>query len=96
MRSQLALYITRGFTAQYIDDFDDLPFDIDTLTRTVERIVVASAPWQTWFMDMRSIYRWDDPRRTGFWMVVWIILWQTEHMAGFVVSLIGRETRPSG
>ena len=82
----MALYYTRGFTAQYVDDFDDLPFDIDTLSRTVERLVMASAPWQAYYMNMRQLYRWENPRRTGFWFVIWLILWKIQHIGTFLVS----------
>lgn len=86
--NQLALYYTRGFTAQYIDDFDELPFDIETLSRTVERLIIASAPWQAYCIDLRQLYRWEDPRRTGAWFVVWIFLWQLQRIGAFLYAYI--------
>ncbi|KAL8674868.1 MAG: hypothetical protein Q9168_000754 [Polycauliona sp. 1 TL-2023] len=55
------IYYTQDFSTQYIDDFDKLPFDVDTLRLQFERLAIASAPWQAFFMDMREIYRWEDP-----------------------------------
>lgn len=43
---QHLLFYTQDFSAQYIDDFDKLPFDIDSLRQQLERLAVASAPWQ--------------------------------------------------
>ncbi|KAL9123381.1 MAG: hypothetical protein Q9187_000063 [Circinaria calcarea] len=80
----ILIFYTQGFSAQYIDEFDDLPYDIDTLRHHVERIVLASAPWQTWAMDVRSIYRWENPIDTGKWLVLYIVLWSTEHVVGFL------------
>ena len=71
------IFYTQGFSAQYIDEFDELPFDVDTLRHHVERIVLASAPWQTWAMDVRSVYRWENPAKTGKWLVLYLVLWST-------------------
>ena len=35
------VWYTQDFSAQYIDDFDELPYDIDSVRRHVERIVLA-------------------------------------------------------
>lgn len=35
------VWYTQDFSAQYIDDFDEIPYDIDSVRRHVERIVVA-------------------------------------------------------
>ncbi|KAL9595959.1 MAG: hypothetical protein Q9219_006119 [cf. Caloplaca sp. 3 TL-2023] len=40
------LFYTHGFSAQYIDDCDELPFEIDSIRQQLERLVIASAPWQ--------------------------------------------------
>lgn len=47
---------------------------------------MASAPWQSWAMDMRSIYRWENPQTTFKWLAIYIFLWYTEHLMGFLVS----------
>ena len=81
-----ALYYTRGFTARYIDDFDEPPFDIGDLSRIVERLVLVSTPWQAWLMSIRQIYTWEDPKRTGRWFALFCFLWYTEHIMGFVFA----------
>ena len=84
--TQNLIYYTQDFSAQYIDDFDELPFDIDSSRHYVERLLMASAPWQSWAMKVRAVYRWEDPKTTGKWFALYIFLWYTEHMMGFFVS----------
>ena len=86
---QMLIFYTQDFCTQYIDDFDELPFDLErTCRHHVERIVLASEPWQQWGMDVRSIYRWENPWRTGKWLALYIVLWQTSHVMGFLVSIL--------
>ena len=80
----LLVYFTQDFSVQYIDDFNELPFDIDTVRNHAERLVMASAPWQIWAMEVRSVYRWEDPYRTGKWLALYIVLWYTEHIGAFL------------
>ena len=82
------VYYTQDFSAQYIDDFDELPFDIPTFRGHVERTVMASTPWQSWLMRVRAVYRWEDPSFTGKWLALYIVLWYTEHLVGFVWGYI--------
>ncbi|KAL8943688.1 MAG: hypothetical protein Q9216_000887 [Gyalolechia sp. 2 TL-2023] len=78
------LFYTQDFSAQYIDDFDELPFDIDSVRQQLERLAVASAPWQAFFMDLRSVYCWDDPLITTKWLALYVFLWYTQHLVGFI------------
>ncbi|KAL8999050.1 MAG: hypothetical protein Q9169_002048 [Polycauliona sp. 2 TL-2023] len=82
------LFHTQDFSAQYIDDFDELPFDVDNLRLQVERLAIASAPWQAFFMDMREVYRWEDPITTAKWLAVYVCLWYTQHLMGFVYGYV--------
>ena len=83
---QTIIYSTQDFCAQYVDDYDKLPYDISSLRLHIERLIMASAPWQSWAMDVRAIYRWEDPKTTGKWLAIYTILWYTDHIVGFVVS----------
>ena len=83
---QVLLHGTQNFTAQYVDDFDELPFDIDTLRKHVERFIIVSAPLQTLLSNVRCIYRWEDPIRTGRWMALFFFLWYISHIMSFFVS----------
>ncbi|KAL8769398.1 MAG: hypothetical protein Q9209_004626 [Squamulea sp. 1 TL-2023] len=94
------LYYTQDFSAQYIDDFDKLPFDVESLQLQFERLISASAPWQAttvthlrlseiaFFMDMRSVYRWENPKNTIQWLGIYGCLWYTQHLMGFVYGYV--------
>ena len=78
----------QDFSAQYVDDFDELPYDVDSIRRHIERIVIASAPWQAWAMDVRSVYRWEQPWTTAKWLIAYVVLWSTDHIIGFLYAYI--------
>lgn len=82
------IYYTQDFSAQYIDDFDELPFSVNSVRQYIERLVMASAPWQSWAMKVRSVYRWEDPRTTGKWFALYVSLWYTEHIMAFFYGYI--------
>ncbi|KAJ9602174.1 hypothetical protein H2200_013294 [Cladophialophora chaetospira] len=79
----LALYYTRNFTSSYIDDFESPPFDLEDLARIIERIAITSAPWQTFLINLRRIYMWQDPKRTMKWLGLFSVLWYTQHIMAF-------------
>ena len=87
---QTLVYATQDFCTQYIDDYDKLPYDIYSLRLHLERLLMASAPWQSWAMDVRAVYRWENPKTTGKWLALYVVLWYTEHIVGFVVSKLSR------
>ncbi|GAD92002.1 hypothetical protein TSTA_116110 [Paecilomyces variotii No. 5] len=81
---KLLLYYSQPFTARHVDDtLDELDFDAETLALYVERLVMATEPWQQWYMEMRRLYRWEDPKKTGKWFAIFLLLWYTEHIVGF-------------
>ena len=79
----LILYYTHDFSAKYIDDHDELPFDIDTTRVYVERLITGSGQWQAWLMDVRSVYRWEDRTRTAKWYALYLVLWYTSRIMTF-------------
>lgn len=69
-------------------DFAAVPlpaFDRDVTLRYVERIVIASSPWQSWFADLRELYRWENPKRTGMWAAIWFVIWWQNYCMTFVL-----------
>ncbi|ATZ48696.1 hypothetical protein BCIN_03g08810 [Botrytis cinerea B05.10] len=82
------LHGSRPFTAQYIDDFEELPFDIDTFRRHIERLIIVSAPLQEFAVDVRKIYRWEDQWRTSKWLITYLLLWYTSYIMSFVYAYI--------
>ena len=69
----------------YVDEIAEPLFDVALLQNNVERLVIASAAWQSWLYDIGTIYRWEDPSRTGKWLAIYLVLWHTEHLVGFLV-----------
>ena len=47
---------------------------------------MASAPWQSWVMSVRAVYRWEDPKVTCKWLALYLFIWYTEHEMGFLVG----------
>ncbi|OAL38036.1 hypothetical protein AYO20_02488 [Fonsecaea nubica] len=84
----MVLYYTRNFTTGYIDDFDSPPFDLEDLTRIIERIAITSAPWQSFLVDVRHIYMWKSPARTAKWLALYCVLWYTQHIVGYLYFYI--------
>ncbi|KIW13336.1 hypothetical protein PV08_08524 [Exophiala spinifera] len=96
----LVLYYTRGFTSPYIDDFDSAPFDLEDVARIIERIAITSAPWQAFLMSVREVYMWQDPRRTGRWLALFLVLWYFQYIMAYfyfyiVYSTIRNKFQPS-
>ena len=42
---------------------------------SIERVLVASAPLQTFIMTTRHIYRWENPRETSVYLLAYTLLW---------------------
>ncbi|KAL8704655.1 MAG: hypothetical protein Q9201_002189 [Fulgogasparrea decipioides] len=84
----ILLYYTQDFATQYVDDFDELPFSTESLQLHTERLITASAPWQEFFMSVRSVYRWESPLHTAKWFALYIFLWYTQHLMSFVYGYI--------
>ncbi|KAI9794504.1 MAG: hypothetical protein M1833_000364 [Piccolia ochrophora] len=84
----MIIHYTQDFCVQYIDDFDELPFDVDLLRSHIERLVMASESWQAWLMKVRRVYRWDDPVETGTWFALYLFLWYTQYVMAFLYSYI--------
>ncbi|KAF2801705.1 uncharacterized protein BDZ99DRAFT_469446 [Mytilinidion resinicola] len=84
----LFLYITQDMGSRCIDDSTDLPFNRDILVQNVERIIMASGPWQEWLLTLRSIYRWEDPKVTGRWFAVWAFVWYLNCTISFTLCYV--------
>lgn len=82
------LHGSHNFTAQYIDDFEELPFDIDILRKHVERLIIVSASLQVFVLDIRRIYRWENPWRTSRWLISYLFLWYKSYIMSFLYAYI--------
>ena len=82
------LYQYQSFGAQYIADTEEHPFEADVLRSNIERLAMVTAPWQAWIMDIRAVYRWEDPVRTMRWLLTYIVLWYAKRFVTFIVGWI--------
>jgi hypothetical protein len=53
----------------------------------IERIIVATSPFQEFIMTTRRVYRWEKPAETSKYLVVYILLWYFNLILPGVVSL---------
>lgn len=61
-------------------------FDRETSSRLMERILIASSPWQSFFSSLRSLYLWEDPKRTKRWFAIWCFIWYMDYVITFVLA----------
>ena len=84
---QLARFYARNYGDQYIDDSPALPSaNEDAINTSLERLLMASTPYQEVLMKIRHIYRWDDPVETGIYLGSYLFLWAFDRLLGAIVS----------
>jgi hypothetical protein len=44
----------------------------------IERVIIASAPFQEFIMTTRRVYRWENPTETTKYLLIYIVLWATD------------------
>lgn len=52
----------------------------------VERLLVASAPFQTLAMSVRRVYRWENKNETLKYLCIYILLWIFDIVLPGIVS----------
>jgi hypothetical protein len=62
------------------------PFDREASSRFIERILIASSPWQTFFLSLRSLYLWENPAKTRKWLAIWIFVWFFDYIVSFILA----------
>lgn len=82
------IYFTQDYTARYVDDSGDQPFGLDTTRHLVERLVMVSAPWQSFLMKARSVARWDEPKVTFRWLLLYLFLWYKQYIVAYLYGYI--------
>jgi len=78
------LYVYQDVTTRYMDEFEEPQYDRDILMRHLERLIIASAPWQAWWMQMREVQRWEDPVKTARWLTLFLFLWYINQVFTFI------------
>jgi len=62
------------------------PFDREASSRFIERILIASSPWQTFFLSLRSLYLWEDPAKMKKWLAIWVLVWYLDCIVTFILA----------
>jgi hypothetical protein len=62
------------------------PFDREASSRFIERILIASSPWQTFFLSLRSLYLWENPAKSRKWLAIWLFVWYMDYIVTFILA----------
>ena len=85
---QFLRYYAEQYGDQYIDQDPDLPTPSEEAINTsIERLIMASTPYQVLLMKIRHIYRWDDPAYTAKYLAAYTLLWTVNYITGATVKL---------
>lgn len=85
--SHLALLYAEKYGGQYIgSSAEPPPASQETISAGIERMLVASTPWQEVIMHIRRIYRWDNANETLTYFIIFLILWAIDCVASAIVS----------
>ncbi|GAM84035.1 hypothetical protein ANO11243_020260 [Dothideomycetidae sp. 11243] len=71
-----------------VDQTPQQQFDQDVCIKYLERILVATSSWQSWFLSMRKIYRYENPRTTLKWAAIWFFIWYMDYTITFIFGWV--------
>ena len=84
---QLVLRYAEKYGAQYIGSFaEPPPASQETVSASIERLIVATTPWQEVIMAIRRIYRWESTRETSMYLTVFLVLWAVNCVSPAIVG----------
>jgi hypothetical protein len=76
------------YGAQYIGVFDQLPKPTESaIISSFERVILTSAPYQNFLMQMREISLWRQPKRSAGYMATYLLFWWYDCLTGLTVRL---------
>jgi hypothetical protein len=52
----------------------------------IERLIVATSPFQEFIMTTRRVYRWESPAETTKYLLIYLVLWYFNLLLPGVVS----------
>ena len=84
---QLAIRYSEMFGGQYIGSFaEPPPASQESLSASVEKLLVASTPWQEVIMRVRRVYRWENTSETMAYLAAFLVLWAMNLLVSAIVS----------
>lgn len=54
----------------------------------IERLIVASSPFQEFIMKTRYVYRWENPTKTSKYLFTYVVLWYFNLLLPGMVSFL--------
>ncbi|KAL6706388.1 hypothetical protein ACN47E_005494 [Coniothyrium glycines] len=72
----LVEYCAQRYGGQYVGYGSKPPVPSkETIMPNIERLVVATSPFQEFVMTTRRVYRWEQPRETVKYLIIYMVLW---------------------
>ncbi|KAF2658499.1 hypothetical protein K491DRAFT_652742 [Lophiostoma macrostomum CBS 122681] len=85
----LMLYAAHQYGGQYIGYGNSPPVPSkETIMPNIERVLIASAPFQEFIMTMRRVYRWENRRETTKYLLIYLTLWTFDLLLPGMLSAI--------
>ncbi|KAF2679996.1 hypothetical protein K458DRAFT_460041 [Lentithecium fluviatile CBS 122367] len=85
----LAEYAAQQYGGHYIGYGMDHPAPSkESIMPNIERLIVASTPFQEFIMTTRRVYRWENPTETTKYLLIYIVLWVTNLLLPGMLSAI--------
>lgn len=86
---QLVLQYSEKYGGQYIGSFaEPPPASQETVSASIERLIVATTPWQQGIMNIRRIYRWESTKETSTYLAIFLFLWAVNLVSPAIVGRI--------
>ncbi|KAF2491290.1 hypothetical protein BU16DRAFT_515579 [Lophium mytilinum] len=72
----LLIFYAQQYGGQYIGFASDPPTPSkETILPNIERLIVASSPFQEFIMTTRRVYRWESRAETAKYLLIYLTLW---------------------
>jgi hypothetical protein len=93
---QLLVYYANQYGGQYIGYGSNPPKPSkETIMPSIERLIVATSPFQELIMTIRRVYRWEYPSETIKYLVIYLVLWYLNLLLPGVVRLVNSSRHTS-
>ena len=84
---QLILQQAEKYGGHYIGAFSEPPAaSQETVSASIERLLIASSPWQELTMHVRRIYRWENQKESTAYLMAFMFLWAYGALSAAAVS----------
>ncbi|KAK0540026.1 hypothetical protein OC842_000693 [Tilletia horrida] len=83
------LALVERYAPEELDNGPDDRYREGKLRSHLERLYIIAPFWERFLLGVRSLYRWEQPRRTGAAAMIYFVLWYTDLIpTAFMLSLM--------